>query len=187
MMPGNQYRHWFETPVDRCRSTPQVRGKQPSRRQSIPCKQILYTRILHTAASDRCRRIQSISSRTSRGWRYGDCICQLSAEPALFALVYQRRTIGMDKASIFTNVGEQRFIPTTSICFFHQRHAHQHFSATLSHWSRVPPKRSYSNLMTTKAGSQARFTQKVQHNWHVLPDGTKLEVLTQKCDDVRHF
>lgn len=39
--------------------------------------------------------------------------------------------------------------------------------------------------LTSVTASKASSTQQVQRDWHVLPDGTKLEVLTQTCDDVR--
>lgn len=40
--------------------------------------------------------------------------------------------------------------------------------------------------VATTAVSVAGSTRRVQRDWHVLPDGTKLEVLRQICDVVKH-
>ena len=49
------------------------------------------------------------------------------------------------------------------------------------------PHRTCSAPVATVAASRAISTRQVQSDWHVLPDGTKLEVLKQTCDPVRHL
>ena len=57
----------------------------------------------------------------------------------------------------------------------------------LSRSGSTPPHRTCFAPVATMAASRASSTRQVQSDWHVLPDGTKLEVLKQTCDPVRHL
>lgn len=77
-------------------------------------------------------------------------------------------------------------ISNTSTYFPCQSLRNQRPSAVSSHFSRHVPSKTVSALGTTMAASDANSSQQVQRIWHILPDGTKLEVLMLTRDHVRH-
>ena len=91
---------------------------------------------------------------------------------------------GMHKAIMGPTIEGKWQINTSSL---QQSLRHQHPSATSLHRSRISSERERFDSVKIMAALQARSTQKVQQDWHVLPDGTKLEVLMQTYDTVRRL
>ena len=168
------------------RSLLQMRCTQPPLQTSVHFEQLLSICMLHVNHSSSAGRIQSstvgfqplaLHSR-SESLR---CFCGLIGRWG-----GARRVFGLNKSIMGSSLkGTWRI--NTRTCFLQQTLQHQRASATSPHRLCVSPNRARYASVTTMATLQAHSTLRCQHDWHVLPDGTKLEVLTQKCDTVRHL